>query len=368
MILRSAIRLLRALRFLLPAISLVAGLAGPLCRPAQADDRQALFYYVPSEDGWESLSAHAGKISILAPQVFIVDETGQIHGNVEERVRSLAAEHGIELMPLLANEKPEVAHAILSDDTRRQQVIADALRLCQASGCAGLQLDIEGVLLADANAFASFVQEASEAFHAQHLRLSVAVPSPLFTATLPKEKYAAMFGGFAVDASPYPFAQFVSYVDFVSLMVYGQYGRGTPPGPVASRSWTEQSIRYALQFVPPQKLSLGVGLWAQRWCNQQVTYSRYVELQALSAAAVQKPHWDKKQRAPWFEYEDSGCRTVVWFENRRSLKEKFKLVSRYHLRGFSAWRLGQEDPEIWKELRDQKRVARELDKTQLPSR
>jgi spore germination protein YaaH len=348
---RGAIRRFAVLRFLLAA-ALCTALFLPLS--AYADSPQALFYYVPTEDGWESLSQHIGKISILAPQVFIVDETGQVHGEVEERVRALAKQHGVELMPLLANVKPEAAHAILSDENRRHQVIADALRLCQASGCAGLQLDIEDVLPADGPAFAAFAREAAEAFHAQHLRLSVAVPSPLFSASLPKEKYTATFGGFGVDARPYPLDQIVPHVDFVTLMAYGQYGQGTAPGPVAGISWVEQSVRYVLQRVPAPKLSLGVGLWAQHWCNQQVTNKRYVELEALNSEAWRKARWDKTQRAPFFEYEGQGCHAVVWYENRRSLKEKFKLVSRYRLLGFSAWRLGQEDPEIWKELRDRK--------------
>lgn len=334
------------------ATCLFAGLAAlSTALRAHAAERQALFYYVASDDGWDSLSRHIDKISIVAPQVFIVDKTGQIRGSVEERVRSLAAGHRVPLMPLLADDNADATHAILADPNLQSQVIAEALRLCQASGCAGLQIDLEGVTSPDRPAFASFVRQAADAFHAQHLLLSVAVPSALFSATLPKEKYAATFGGFAVEGTPFPLAQIVPSVDFVTLMAYAQYGPGTPPGPVADKTWVEQSIRHVLQVVPPNKLSLGVGLWAQRWCKDQVTFHRYPELQALNAAASRKPHWDKSHRASWFEYDDHGCRTTVWFENRRSLKEKLKLVSHYHLLGFSAWRLGQEDPGIWDELR-----------------
>lgn len=331
-------------------LGVLPAIVGTISMPVLAADRQALFYYVPSDDGWESLSAHASKISILAPQVFIVDANGQIHGNVEDRVRSLATEHGIELMPLLANDKPEAAHAIVADEARRQQVIAETLRLCQAAGCAGIQLDIEGVLAADANAFTAFVRDASDAFRAQHLLVSIAVPSPLFKASLPANQYKTVFAGFGVDPGGYKLDQIVRYVDFVSLMLYGEYGQGTQPGPVASVQWVEQSIRYVLQFVPPSKLSLGVGLWAQSWCNQQVNYRRYSELQAANVAGLSQPKWDKSRRAPWFEYEESGCHTTVWFENRRSLREKFKLINQLKLLGFSAWRLGQEDPDIWNEL------------------
>lgn len=317
---------------------------------ATRDKSAALFYYVPSDDGWASLSSHADQIPILAPQVFMLDEDGKIRGTVEERVRSLAAGYGIKLMPLLANEGPEAAHNLLIDPARRKQVIAEALRLCQEVGCVGLQLDIEGVLDEDGKNFTEFIREASQAFHERRLQLSVALPTPLLTPA-PGETYAQWFGGFVVYRAPYDWEQIAPYVDFISLMTYGQYGKGTPPGPVAGYAWVEQSIRFALQFVPRDKLSMGLGFWAYRWCGAQITYSGYSDAEGLLTASHAVAQWNATHRSPWFEYEQDGCRTTVWFENRRSLREKLKLVRHYHLKGFSAWRLGQEDPSFWQEMR-----------------
>jgi len=326
---------------------------------AQAQS-QAIFYYVPSDDGWASLAAHAARIPVLAPQVFILDESGKIQGGVEEKVRSLAAQYGIGLMPVLANEKPEAAHNMLVDPALRKQVIADALRLCQEAGGVGLQLDIEGVLQADGEAFTEFVREASQAFHERHLQLSVALPTPLLTPS-PGETYAEWFGGFVVYREPYELEQIAPYVDFISLMTYGQFGKGTAPGPVAGYPWVEQSIRYALQFVPREKLSMGLGFWAYRWCGQQITYSGYAEVESIAARTGAAPRWHAGLRSPWIEGDVDGCRTTVWFENRRSLREKLKLARHYHLHSFSGWRLGQEDPDFWRELRETpagKRAAR----------
>ncbi len=322
--------------------------------PASARARpEALFYYIPSDDSWASLSSQANKIPIVAPQVFMLEEDGSIRGEVEERVRALAARYGIQIMPLLANEKAEAAHNLLVDPARWQPVIAEALRLCQEAGCAGLQLDIEGVLGEDGKNFTEFVRQAAQAFHEQHLQLSVALPTPLLTLP-PGQAYAEWFGGFGVYPEPYELAKIAPLVDFISMMTYGQYGKGTPPGPVAGYVWVEQSIRYALQFVPANKLSMGLGFWAHRWCGSVVSYNRYSELEQLLNGKAAVPRWNDRDRAPWLEFEQDGCRTTAWFENRRSLREKLKLVRRYHLRGFSGWRLGQEDPAFWKEMRARK--------------
>ncbi len=312
---------------------------------------EALFYYIPSDDGWASLSSHAQQIPILAPQVFILQEDGTITGTVEDRVRTLAAKHQIRLMPLLANEKPEAAHNLLTDPSRRTQVIAESLRLCQQAGCIGLQVDIEGVLDQDGKSFTDFVREAAQAFHQQHLQLSVALPTPLLTPA-PGEIYAEYFGEFVVYREPYELEQIAPYVDFISIMTYGQFGKGTLPGPVAGYAWVEQSIRYALQFVPREKLSMGLGFWAYRWCGRQITYSGYSDVESLITANRAAPKWHPVHRAPWFEFDQNGCRATVWFENRRSLRQKLKLVRHYRLKGFSGWRLGQEDPDFWREMRE----------------
>lgn len=315
---------------------------------------KGLFYYVPAEDAWQSLAAHARKISILAPQVFVADADGRITGVVEERVRQLAAQYGIPLMPLLINENfsTEVVHNILSDGQLRRRVISDSLRLCLENGCSGLQLDFEGVSLEDSKHYTEFVREAAQAFHTRKLQLSVAISAGLFAGSLPPENYAVLFGGFPVYQVPYETEKLARYVDFISLMTYGHYGKGTAPGPTAGYPWVEQSIRFLLRSVPPEKLSMGLGLYAQRWCNQEFSDSNYRETKLLASRTGVVLRWHDWHRAPWFEFQEAGCRNIVWFENRQSLREKLKLAQKYRLAGFSAWRLGQEDPEFWKELRE----------------
>lgn len=330
-------------------LALLAWTLLPAKLPAKLN---ALFYYIPSKDSWASVSSHAQKISMLGPQVFTVDGSGAVSGSVEEKVRQLASQHAIPLVPLLTNEgfSAEIAHRILDDSQLRQQVISQALRLCLANGCSGLQLDFEDVLQEDGPKYTQFVREASGAFHARHLTFTVALPSPLFTGTMGRSAYREWFGDFGVSQLPYDYEQIAALVDFISLMTYDNYGHGTAPGPIAGYAWVEQSLRFVLRQVPPEKLSLGLGLYGRRWCGQQVTDSAYPEVDLL----VQRTHsvlrWHSWHRSPWFEYRASGCRSIVWFENRRSLREKLKLVRQYRLAGFSAWRLGQEDPEFWRDV------------------
>ena len=307
---------------------------------------EGVFYYMPDENGWESLRANARKISILAPQVFSANQEGQVTGTVEEKVRQLAAEFGMRLMPLLVNEQfsPEAAHAILSDEGLRQKVISDAVRLCRQNGCWGLQLDFEEVLLEDKDNYTQFVREAASAFHAHKLRFSVVVPPPVVSRDL--QPTAAT--RFSVIRTPYDLREIGPPVDLLTLMTYDENTAADFPGPIAGYLWVEQSIRHALQFVPRWKLSMGMGFYARQWCNRQVSESSFREVASLASRVAASLRWHPLHRSPWLEFEGEDCRSVVWFENSRSLLEKLKLVRKYRLAGFSAWRLGQEDPAFWK--------------------
>jgi len=313
---------------------------------------EQLFYYVPGEDSWQSLLAHAQKISILAPQVFRVNAEGQVTGAVEKEVRWLAAQYKIRLMPLLTNENfaPGVAHAVLRDQKLRQRTISESVRLCQENNCWGLQLDFEGVLPEDAPFYTQFVQEAAQAFHERHLRLSVAVISPLTASGINAQSDQPRFGRFGVLAHPYQFQEIAEHVDFLSLMAYDHHGNGAMPGPIAGYPWVERSIQFLLLFVPRQKLFLGMGFYARQWCEKWVSEMGYPNVVRLLGKAQATLQWDEQQRAPRLEFDGPNCRSVVWFENRRSLREKLRLLEKYRLAGFSAWRLGQEDPEFWNDL------------------
>lgn len=315
-------------------------------------DTRNIFYYTLTDDSWASLQAQARRISVVAPQVLVVDREGAVTGSVEVRVRALAQESGMEVMPVLINAdfNTEVAHAVLSDESRRRRVVSEAVISCEANQCAGLQLDFEGVAPEDFVGYLALVREMSAALHQRKLYLSVAVASPLFTGSLPLNHYKATFGGYVVTPSLLDLKEIGRTSDFLTLMAYDHHGRSAPPGPVAGYPWVEQSIRYLLQFVPAAKISLGIPFYGRRWCWQDVTEMGFRAVQTLLQDTKASPSRHPWLRVPTFEFEQNGCRNIVFYEDRESLQEKLRLVRKYRLPGISAWRLGQEDPRFWNDV------------------
>ena len=107
--------------------STIAVLAAALClaRPAAAQRWEALWYSTDSPKSTESFLAHAGQISVVAPQVFAFDRNGGIHGKLDRRVVAAAREHGVKLVPLVMNpgfDQPTI-HRILNTPTVRGRAV-----------------------------------------------------------------------------------------------------------------------------------------------------------------------------------------------------------------------------------------------------
>src|SRR5699024_2264807 len=51
----------------------------------------------------------------------------------------------------------------------------------------------------------------------------------------------------------------------------------------------------------------------------------------------------------------------IWFDSTETLLKKIALVEKYGLKGWGAWRLGQEDPNIWSALADNPILFTDID-------
>src|SRR6476619_7417869 len=93
--------------------------------PAQ-NAGERLFYYVDREDSYNSLVKHIDQITVLGPQVYVVDSLGIMWGTLDKRVDALARKHGVKLMPLFTNEgfQQPGLRRLLADTTARNRAIA----------------------------------------------------------------------------------------------------------------------------------------------------------------------------------------------------------------------------------------------------
>ena len=322
-----------------------------LGRACSGRDLLALFYCTSDPSSFQSLENHPRQVSLISPTWFVVDPAGRLRSTLDPALVARTQAQGVPLLPLLANEnfQPQIAHLVLSDPQIQSEVVGKVVDLALVNHLYGVELDFEGVGPADRAAYAQFVRRLAAQLHGNHLKLGVAVPAPL-ASTLP--------GGSNADpeAEPWPLStqsEGFDYhalgeaTDFVSLMTYEQHTGPGNPGPVAGLPWVDACIRKALEWIPAGKILLGLPLYYRDWFGKSVREGGFLEAVSLASKWRGRIEYDRREGAPSIKFQDEQGLHTLWFENAKSLRNKVKLARRYRLLGFSAWRLGLEDPAAW---------------------
>jgi spore germination protein YaaH len=340
---------------------LLAWLLLPFAAHAQRP-AERLFYYVDSEESWQSLQRNIEQISVVAPGAYSVDHEGIVWGEVDPRVLRLAREHGVRVVPLILNPgfNQESLHQLLSGETARRRAIGSMVEECRRHGYDGIQFDFENLSIDDRDAYTRFARETADALRPVGCKLSFAVVHRPDELPGPTQYHKWLFRNWRAG---YDLKALGEIGEFISIMSYSQHTRRTPPGPQASVPWQEEVVKYFLQFVPAEKLSLGIPTGSQHWYTSQEdritpemarSYSAQVS-HARALAMIERfggtLQWDEQARVPFAHFARGGTWEWLFLEDARSFEAKLELMDRYRLRGFSAWVLGPEDPGIWNVLR-----------------
>jgi spore germination protein YaaH len=344
-------------RILFPA--LLATAAGFVTQAPAPPKLEALWYSTRSEASTQSFLAHAGQISIVSPQVFALDSTGVITGGIDPRVVAAAHEHHVKLVPLVMNpgfDQPSI-HRVLTVPEARERAMRSLAALCRDQHLDGIQFDIENVHVRDKDAFTAFVRESVDSVHHAGCTLSAAVVPRTSDDPGPTSYHQWIYDNWR---GVYDYKALADTLDFISYMTYAQHTGGTPPGPVAGYPWMEAALRYALSLgVPPSKISLGIPGYSDWWYpswdsaagarvrGSDISYERARQILAKSGVT---PRWDDVQKAPWAAWSEHDVFQYVWMEDAHAFLTKLGLVTKYHLRGYSVWVLGLEDPATWSAL------------------
>jgi spore germination protein YaaH len=353
-----------ATRWILRAIALVAIVGNPPKLPAQ-NQFERLFYYVDREESYKSLVKNIDQITVVAPQVYVVDSLGIMWGALDKRVLALAKAHHVKVMPLFTNESfnGPALRRLLSDSAATARSVQTMVDLCKVNGYWGIQFDVENLNIADRDRFTAWYTAAANALHAAGFVLSAAVVHRTDDDAGPTAYHRFLQDSWRAG---YDLAAMARVSDFISVMTYSEHTRRTPPGPVAGLPWVREVVDYFLRFVPPEKLSMGIPTYGMHWYtrynasiperadswNESVSWTWGSGLVERNGGTVQ---WDPVQAVPYAAFSVGGVNDWVFLENARSFKAKLELAHQKKLRGFSVWVLGPEDDGIWDVLRNDSR-------------
>lgn len=315
---------------------------------------KALFYMTGSPNSIKSFTEHADKIDILVPTWYGVDGNGLVWGGPNPLVLQTAAEHHVPVMPIVATTVQAELHKLFTTPAARKAFLDSILSACKQYGYSGFQIDFENVIWTDRDLLSDFVAETAAALHKQGLQLTIATvpnaPGAAGASNYSRWLYANWRGAYDLKA-------LVQAADLICLMTYDQNTRWTAPGPVAGYPWTVQQLEYALQFVPREKLSLGIPVYGYHWFagdpgkdekpNPTAGSIGQQEIDQYLAAYRAHPEWDSFDRTAWFYFYRDDTREWVFYTDKRGFQERLNLARDRNLQGFCSWVLGDEDPAIW---------------------
>ncbi|EGY02450.1 hypothetical protein AZA_87895 [Nitrospirillum viridazoti Y2] len=320
----------------------------------------ALFYMMETQKSINSFEQHIDKIDLLVPTWYGVDQNGLVYGQPNPYVLKLAHENKVPVMPIVSPVDKQKFHDLITSETAKKAMIASLVQQAKEHGLIGYQFDFENIAWTDRDAFSLLVKQTATALHGAGLKLSIAVVpnAPGHAGRGPFSKWMWEFWRGAFD-----YKAIGDAVDLFCLMTYDEHTRWTVPGPVAGMPWVMEHLKYALQFIPKEKLSLGIPLYGYRWYTDNPVKPDGTEASNIAGAYFDADEsipqakqygaqiqWDPVEHEAFYYFYRDQMREWVFMPEARSFHDRYALVKEYGLEGFCSWVLGSEDPKVWDEL------------------
>lgn len=281
-------------------------------------------------------------VNVISPTWFsIMDKDGDILDKGSKEYVKKYNDLGYEIWALVDNDfNPELTHEILSKSSLRENLINSLLKIYIDYGFQGINLDFENVHLKTKDYLTQFVRELYPVFREAGITVSMDV-----TGMSTSENWSLFYDRKRLSET----------VDYMILMAYDQHWASSPvPGSVAQYTWVEKSILGVLDYIPNNKLILGVPFYTRLWLEKEgKTSSKAISMDTANKFINEnnvKLIWDEKSLQYYGEVEREDTLYKIWLENAKSLEMKASLIHKYSLAGIASWRKGFETEDIWDSL------------------
>lgn len=223
--------------------------------------------------------------------------------------------------------------ALMGSMAAQQNLIDQMFATMEEKGFVGIDLDFEYILPQDRVAYAEFVANVRAQAAPKGYPVSVALAP----------KTSADQQGLLYEGKDYRLLG--AAADSVLLMTYEWGYTYGPPMAVAPINKVREVVEYAVTEIPTEKIDLGIPNYGYDWTlpfvqgssrARTIGNAQAVQIAIENDAVIQ---FDEIAMSPFFHYEKDGAVHEVWFEDVRSMQEKFRLIAEYGLRGMGYWQV-----------------------------
>ncbi len=303
-------------------------------------------FYTPwdAKNGLPDLENNINKINTIFPEWFFIDTiTHRLQTRIDSAGIVLMQQKKLRIMPILSNFNTskrdfdgKLLHQILRDSASRNnfiQQIADTLSYYHLSG---INIDFEEIIEKTNEPLTAFQKKLYETLHARDMLVSIDVT--------PKNE-------------DYDYKKLSAYNDYIILMAYDQFNNTTGPGPISAQKWIEDVVSWASDKIDPSKIILGVAGYGYSWSDGVLDPIPLTYTDAINKAKSVNANiiYDNDTYNLHFSYNtqssDDSSDVVhhqVWFTDAATTFNILRFSDEFPTAGTVLWRIGSEDPRIWK--------------------
>ena len=300
------------------------------------------FYVNWDDSSFSSLQQNLRSLDWVVPEWIRLsgDEKDPLTLDIDQKALELihSDKPDTKVLPLLQNYKNEqwdssaIAKA-LGSETAKQKLITSLLKVIDEYKFGGIAIDIEEVPAEDQMRLFGFIKDLHAQFEQRGLVLAQAVP---------------------FDNPDWNYAAYASETDYLMLMAYDQHWATSEPGPIAGQVWFETVLKKRMSELAPSKTIVCFGNYAYNWTKgtreaEDISFQDAVLTAQESLESPSDIKFESTDRNPHFKYtEDDGKDHEIWFLDAATGFNQIKAAESYKVAGLALWRLGSEDPSLWK--------------------
>ncbi len=286
---------------------------------------------------YTSLNDHIDKLDMVIPEFFFLKPgTDSLLSVIDKPVIAMVKKHHKKLIATIKNFTAKgwdgnALHYILRSDARRTHFINQILLQLQKYQLDGINVDFEEMVEKSDEPIIAFQKQLYETLHAKGFIVTQDVTP---------------------DNEDYNIRVLQNYNDYIFLMAYDQHTELSNPGDISHQEWVEERLDKICSEIPSEKVILaiaGYGFdWPKNSVGKSVTYQ-----QAISIAQQNHSKMIFDGVSGNLHYSYTNARNIehtVYFTDAATNYNIIRLADDWATAGVALWRLGSEDPRLWKLL------------------
>ena len=299
------------------------------------------FYVSWDDSSLYSLKDNLDKLDVVAGEwLHLTDERGKIvvdnEQHEKEVINYIKSNKPSTKIWLLVNNysgtawESSVLATALNSSTTRQTMISQLVTHAQQYGIDGITLDFENLKKTSQVDYHLFLSELEKTAKQNGLVISINLPA---------------------DDNDYDYQAYAKQVDYVIIMSYDEHWSTGQPGAIASQDWFDSVVDKRLADIPKEKLIFAIGNYGYDWPEKsgQATAITFEEAIIIALESEGQIQFDPTSLNSTFDYYDkTNLLHHVWILDSASSFNELSSINNSGIAGVALWRLGSEDPSIWK--------------------